>query len=403
MLFNKKRLAAVMLLSVMPVSQIVQAIPFTFEGRSLGMGGVAVATADLATAAWANPAMLTNQRTSDDFSLLIGLGAMLRDSDDLVTDIDDFQAADDRRNAAVNASNVPEAEAAILDMAKIISGIDGKNIAADVTLAIAMGASFESFATALSIRADAIGAGTVTDFSTSAADVTDLSKNILNLEGVVATEFGLSLAKDFQMMERRVSIGIKPKIVDLQAFSYRESILTIDTTDKITNKDNKTDLGTFTTIDLGASVDLSDKFRLGLLVRNLLTDKFDVNLSGANGTPFKGTLNFDTEARLGLAYHTDFLTVGVDYDLTANQPLLANPAFDSLKTQYLAAGVELNVFDYMQLRLGAAKNIASGISDSAKDTAITAGLGFWLGFNLDIAATYTPNSVGAFLQTGFRF
>ena len=54
------------------LSQSVSAIPFAFEGRSLGMGGVAVATADLATASWANPAMLTNQRPSDNFSLLIG-------------------------------------------------------------------------------------------------------------------------------------------------------------------------------------------------------------------------------------------------------------------------------------------------------------------------------------------
>ena len=64
----------------------MHAIPFTFEGRSLGMGGVSVATADLATAAWANPAMLTNQRPNDDFSLLIGVGAFVRDEEDLRTD-----------------------------------------------------------------------------------------------------------------------------------------------------------------------------------------------------------------------------------------------------------------------------------------------------------------------------
>ena len=63
-MLNKKILAAV---SLTLFSQASYAVPFTFEGRSLGMGGVAVATADLATAAWANPAMLTNQRPEDDF------------------------------------------------------------------------------------------------------------------------------------------------------------------------------------------------------------------------------------------------------------------------------------------------------------------------------------------------
>ncbi len=55
------------------------------------MGGVVTATADLATAAWANPAMLTNQPVENDWSLLIGVGAFVRDDDDLVHDIDDFQ------------------------------------------------------------------------------------------------------------------------------------------------------------------------------------------------------------------------------------------------------------------------------------------------------------------------
>ena len=95
--------------------------------------------------------------------------------------------------------------------------------------------------------------------------------------------------------------------------------------------------------------------------------------------------------------------MAVDYDLTENKPLLANPLYGDLTTQYLAVGAEFNAFDFAQLRIGARKNLASGISDAAKDTALTAGVGFWLGFNLDVAATFTGNSVGAFVQTGFRF
>ncbi len=222
----------------------------------------------------------------------------------------------------------------------------------------------------------------------------DPTKNILNLEGVIATEYGLSLAKKFWWFDRKVSIGIKPKMVDLQAFTYRESIRTIDGLDSVFDQGKKSDLGTFTSFDLGAAIDLSDSFRLGLNIRNLLTDEFE--LGGQ-------TLNFDTNARIGVAYYNRYLTLAVDYDLTENKPLLANEVFDGLNTQYLAVGAEFNVFDFAQLRIGARKNVASGISDSAKDTALTAGIGFWLGFNLDVAATFTDNSVGAFLQTGFRF
>ena len=394
------KILSIVALSVL--SQTAQAIPFAFEGRSLGMGGVSVATADLATAAWANPAMLTNQRPHDDFSLLIGAGAFLRDDDDLVTDIEDFQDADDRRQAAENAGDLIAEGDALLEMSQIISRLEGKVIAPEVTGIAAMGMAFDSFAMAVSIRGDAIGGGTVTDLS---CDITEAGcdpneivsdqYNILNIEGVLATEIGVSLARDFRLLNKKVSIGIKPKLVDLEVFTFRESILSTSSgLSNINDEDTQFHLDTFYTVDLGAAVDLSRSFRLGLNVRNLLTDKFDV--AGQ-------TLNFDTEVRIGVAYRNKFLTLAADYDLVENEPLLANPSFDGLKTQYIALGAEFNAFDFAQLRVGARKNIASGISSGAKNTAYTAGIGFWLGFNLDIAATLTDNSVGGFVQTGFRF
>jgi len=396
----KNKIVSIIVLSFLSQSAI--AVPFTFDGRSLGMGGASVATADLATAAWANPAMLTNQRPDDDFSLLIGIGAFLRDSDDLITDIDDFQAADDRRKAAILANDVPAELQAALDMRLIIRDLESKVIAPEVTGLLSVGIAFDSFAMAISLRADAIAGGTVTDLSCDltlpGCDPNELLSNqfnILNIEGVLATEFGISFAKDFQVFDRKLSIGIKPKIVDLQAFTFRESVLTVSAgLDKVTNEDNKVDLGSFSTIDIGLAMDVSDSVRLGLNVRNLITDDFVIGGQ---------TLNFDTEARIGIAYHNNFLTLAVDYDLIENEPLLANSSFDGLKTQYILAGAELNVFDFAQLRFGASKNLASGVSGGAKDVLYTAGVGFWLGFNLDIAATFSDNSVGAFVQTGFRF
>jgi hypothetical protein len=383
------RLLAVIVLSAL--SQTAHAIPFTFEGRSLGMGGVGVATANLATAPWANPAMLTNQPKNSDWSLLIGLGAFVRDDDDLAGDVDDYQDADDRRKAADN----PEDEGrALLEMASIIGGIEEKIIAPEATALFAIGASFESFAMAISARADIIAGGVVTDVSADRDDLISDQFNILSVEGVLATEFGVSFARDFQLWNRKVSIGIKPKIVELEAYTFQEAILTIDTDDIIDDDDNKSDLGTFETIDLGFAIDLSDSVRLGLSLRNLLNEEFDLG---------DQTLNLDTEARLGIAYYNKFLTIAADLDLIENEPLLANDSFDGLRTQYLAVGAEFNAFEYVKFRLGASKNIASDISDGAEDIAYTAGVGFWLGFNLDIAALINDNTAGVFLQTGFQF
>ncbi|HEB82579.1 MAG TPA: hypothetical protein ENJ11_06930 [Gammaproteobacteria bacterium] len=403
----KNKLAFLTTLAVF--SQSVSAVPFTFDGRSLGMGGASTATADLATAAWANPAMLTNQRPNDDFALLVGFGVFARDNDDLLGDIQDFQAADDRRIAAQNANDIPAYGQAIIDMAGAVSNTAEKDMAADVSGVLALGIAFDSFAMALSVRSDAIGAGTLSDPSCTydptpgsgctlielEQQVTSTAYNKLNIEGVVATEFGASFAKSFELYERKVSVGIKPKIVDLKGFGYTEAILSIDSVSNVLDKENQYTLGTFTSMDLGLAAELTRSIRLGLNIRNLITDEFDVG----NGQK----LNFDTTARLGAAYHNRLMTLAIDYDLTANKPLLANPNFADLKTQYLMAGAEFNAFDFVQLRVGASKNVASGISDNAAAPTLSAGLGFWLGFNLDIAATYRSGAVGGFLQTGFRF
>lgn len=78
-------------------------------------------------------------------------------------------------------------------------------------------------------------------------------------------------------------------------------------------------MGTFTTLDVGVAVELIEFYRLGLTVRNLINNSFDVNGQ---------TLNFDTKARVGIAYHNNFLTMLADYDLLEKKPLLANPVFE---------------------------------------------------------------------------
>ena len=363
------------------------------------MGGTSAATADLGTAAWANPAMLTNQPVEDDWSLLIGLGVFVRDDDKMIDDIDDFQDADERRE---EADNPIDAARATLEMRQIIDEIEDKAIAPEATALIALGIAFESFAMAVSVRADAIAGGVVTNLSCNitepGCDPGELFSdefNILNVDGVLTTEFGVSFARDFEIWDRKLSVGIKPKIVEIDVFSESESILTIDSDyDFAEDQANKKNEGTFETIDLGFAMDVTDSIRLGLNLRNLITDDFQV---------FEQTLSFDTEARLGIAYHDDAIVLAMDVDLTENEPLLPNETFGGLRTQYVMLGAEFHKWRYIKFRLGARKNVASDISSGAEDIIYTAGVGFWLGFNLDISAIYNDHTAGVFLQTGFQF
>ncbi|MCP3688673.1 MAG: conjugal transfer protein TraF [Gammaproteobacteria bacterium] len=147
-----------------------QAVPFTFDARTLAMGGVSVATSDLATAAWANPSMLTRQAIEEDFALLIGLGGFFRDNDELINDIDDFQGSDQLRKQAINSGDLAGEFQAIIDMTSVVRGIEDKVIAPEATAMVGIGIAFESFSMAFSVRTDAIAGGVVTDLSCSLSE-----------------------------------------------------------------------------------------------------------------------------------------------------------------------------------------------------------------------------------------
>jgi hypothetical protein len=376
------------------LSSSADASSFAVEARSLGMGNVRVATADIATAPFANPGMLAFQRSREDFSLLLGVGAFLRDPDGIVDKISDYQTAFDSFQADP-INNIADGNRAVA----IAQSLEGDILAPDASVLFSTGFSGKKWAFAISARADAIAAGTVTNISQTVTELSDPSKNILELEGVLTSELGASLARNFQVFGQKIAVGIKPKYVKVDNIHLRESISTVDTDIGNLIDDSKNDLGDYTTVDIGFVTGLTEHTQIGLLATNLVSHK--INYVSAAGNP--ATFSFDTQARLGIAYRSDFLTLGADLDLIENDALFTSQNFQALKSQYASAGGEFNIYDFMQLRLGVQKNIADGISDAAKENLYTAGIGFWFGFNVDLAVVSQNNSLGGFLQAGFRF
>jgi hypothetical protein len=270
----------------------------------------------------------------------------------------------------------------------------GSVIAPDASLVFSTGFSGEKWAFALSARSDAIAAGTVIT-----TDPIDPAQYNMVLEGVLTSELGVSLARNFQVFGQKLAVGLKPKYFQVDNLYASESIITVDTGLGDLLDNSTRDLGNYTTLDVGLVMGLTKHTQVGLVATNLVSNK--INYINSSGIP--STLSFDTQARLGVAYRTDLLTLGADVDLIENDALLTSQAFQALKSQNVSVGGEFNLFDFMQLRIGAQKNIADDISDAAKETLYTAGVGFWLGFNLDMALAAQSDSLGAFLQSGFRF
>ena len=370
-------------------SQSVTAVPFAHEARSLAMGNIGVATADIATAAFANPAMLAFQREDDDFSLLLSAGGFFNDNDGLIDNIDQFQQAYDNYNAA---GDLVTSSAALAEMQSIAVQVNNKVIAPELSASVAAGFTTEVYSMALSARLDVIIAAALTDISTNVLEVLDPNKNKLNIAGAKTTEIGFSIARSMDVMGRKLSIGITPKIVAVEAVNFSESILTAETGLEELADNGVEDLGDFTTLDIGVVMGLTENIQAGLVVKNLLTK--DLSYSA-------GTLSFDMQLKAGVAFRNDFLTIGADLDLIENDSALSGQAFSGLKRQNLSLGVELDVFDYVQLRAGMIKNIANAAI--SKDL-LTAGVGIWLGFNLDVAVIKGDgDSMGAYVQTGFKF
>lgn len=391
MKYYKKILSA---FCIAVLSSSAGATSLSIEARSLGMGNVRVATADIATAPFANPGMLAFQKSREDFSVLFGVGAFLRDPDGVVDKIDNYQSAYDRFRADP-INNIDDGNRAVA----IAQSLEANVLAPDASALLSTGFSGKKWAFAISARAEAVGASTVTNISQTVAELPDPSKNILELEGVLTNELGVSLARNFQVLGQKIAIGITPKYVKVDNIQLSESISTIDTDIGSLIDDSKNDLNDYTTFDLGFVMDLTKHTRIGLLATNLVSQK--LNYTNTFGTPV--TLSFDTQARLGIAYRRNFLTLGADLDLIENDAMFTSQNFQALKSQYASAGGEFNIFNFMQLRLGVQKNIASGISDAAKENLYTAGIGFWFGFNVDLAVVSQNDSLGGFLQSGFRF
>ena len=383
-------------------SQSVMAAPFAYEARSLGMGNIGVATADIATAPFMNPAMLSSQKSDDDFSLLLGTGAFFSDNNGMIDNIDQYQVtvANLEAELALGGAADPAILVALTDdLLAITQQLDGKALAPEATAGVVIGISGEVYSMAVSARSDVIIAGGLTNVAVLPADFTDPTKNLLTIAGVKTNEVGLSIARSFKIMDSKIAIGITPKIVNVEALQYSESIANTNTSANSLLSQGVQDLGDFTTMDLGIVIGLTNHIQLGVTAKNLIEE--ELTFLTTTGI---ATVTFDTQIKAGLAYSNEFITIGADLDLTENASIISGGLAGGLLKKNMSVGVEIDIFDIVQARVGMVKNVADGISVEAQQPLYTAGIGLWLGFNLDIAAMKGEgDSAGAFVQAGFKF
>lgn len=350
------------------LSSTALAAPFSvYDARSVGMGGTGVASAHISSAPFYNPAMLAAQRAEEDFSLLSGAGVSAQDNNKLIDDLEAFDAAYTNLDAG--------AAAAALDSAS------GKQLTIQGTGFLALGVAGRTWSFAASsngyIQAN-IGAD---------KDPGNALDSELVFTGIEVTETGVSIARKFG----NLSIGLTPKIQDVTSYDAAAKIANnSDLGDiiDIATTTGKVEHGSTANLDIGLVYKVTENWKVGAVIRNALSEDYTTDLNK------KVTL--DPQTRAGIAYTGGIITFAVDYDLAKNYSIITGGE----ETQYLNAGIELDLLDILQLRAGMSSNTAN----SASEDVYSLGLGFTiLAAQLDIAAVGNDNSVSAFVQLGIRW
>lgn len=350
----------------------VQALPYGFfDARSVAMGNVSMATGGITTAALSNPGMLAVNESDDGVALLLpAIGVQAIDDGNVIDLVDEFQALDQLDPASIPRS------------IEILNELDGASFIGAVIPNMAFVYSGDSFTWGVSLR----GTGVVSAGLINIDTVSPIPDADVAALGVAIQEIGIPLGTDFKIAGMQVSVGITPRFVQVDSIEYVESIQTSDV-DDIIDTDSE-DLGSFTTVDAGITLNIIDTFRVGLVAKNLIEE--------TKTTTLGNDVEFDTHLRAGAAIDLGVVTVAADLDLTEREPI----AFENPSKSF-SVGAEFDAFNTVQLRAGYQTNLADGSTDP---DLLSLGVGIWLGFNLDIAAVVgEDSSFGAFVQTGFHF
>ena len=360
------------------------------------MGGTAVASADYLSAGFSNPALLTHYSDADDDDwglMLPNVYVFASDRNNLLDSIDSFtQSFETLENGLGGLTTEEDLE----NLADSLDALSDKHFIAGGGFGLALAIPSTSFSAAVVastfIEADAFMIVDPNDGDLIKGALNDLDIPSLGSEAVLLgsfrTEIGLAMAREFEFSGRTVSVGITPKIQNLEILDLAVNAeLSDDFEDQIDSDNRFTDDNI--NFDLGASTMVSENLRVGLAARNLMGGTF-AGLSGSYN------YKLDPALTTGIAYTSGPLTLAADLDLTTTTRF---QEIDSDDSQFLRLGAELK-WQWAQLRAGYILDLEDNYSNMA-----TAGIGFspFGVMHLDLAGAVGENSYGGSLALSFTF
>ena len=202
--------------------------------------------------------------------------------------------------------------------------------------------------------------------------------------GVSLTELGIAMSWGVELFRTKIDVGFTPKFVQGTTYEYNATLgNSQQTSEHLKNTD-----GQFT-LDVGVSKAMSDKLKLGLVVKNLVPLEFS--------TQSAGRIDIQPQLRVGGAYRSaQWGYWALDLDVLENKSIGGGD-----NTQYLSLGGEWRVKNWA-LRAGYKQNLV-GHSDFAKGVA-TMGIGYrFFGGDIDLAYIDSGSERAAAFHIASRF
>lgn len=388
-----------------------------YNGRLSGMSGAGYATGGYADGVIYNPSLGANFKEGDRFALVLNAGALGEDEDDLLDGLEDL--ADyleeleqmtassfmgdiqyDPNNPDINdieqqAQQLQQAEAE--EAKRRLDGVANKtaHVGAGASLVLSIPNNWLAVSLVSTARVEAAVASVVDEDDYAIIDdaigQTDFDPAQLQsygiAKGALVGEVGLAMAKSLDTGEdSRLLLGVTPKYVHVTSFIYQTDVDSFDSDDF--DADEYTVETTDTNIDVGATY-ISGNMHYALTVSNVLSREY------ATVNPLE-TMEIKARPTTAIGYSSNWLTAEAAVDLRSS------PSFATdRETQFARVGVELNGWNWLQLRAG----IQHDMEDSVEDT-YSVGLGFspFNVVNIDVTGFKGEgNAIGGALQLGLRF
>lgn len=376
-----------------------------FDARNDAMGGAGVASSDFVTAAFVNPALI-GQGNSDYIGIILpvipfssdgharyaptAFGVQTNTSDTFLAALDDVKTAQNNYDDNSNAANT-------LAYRNALQGFDGERMGVDsgTSFAIALPSSALSMAFFGNSYQSSVATAKVSPNDLDVQSNLDTLDSTVNLAGVSISDLGLALSMNWDADIAKVSIGISPKYQRIDSYSYDISV-NDGGLEEFEQEfvDGLEDQSHFN-IDAGIAFDFADTFRIAVSGRNMLQKNLEIETTAYQGINKPDEQLVFTLAPLvtaGFALHHDYATLTAEMDLNDAIGFESNS-----ESRFARGGLEVNLFDYIQLRAG----IRHDLNDVRTDL-YTLGLGISPAklIHIDIAATLSKDGAYGIYQDG---